>query len=119
MQAQIRCKILEKDTHDPIIGATVMTVGTKKIIAVTDQNGCFVLSEGFNKPVRISYLGYKSIQVTPKKSGIYYLSSSINSLQEVVVTAQEGHGLSSVSTISKQAMEHLQFCRFAGAAARR
>ena len=113
MQAQIRCKILEKDTHDPIIGATVMTVGTKKIIAVTDQNGCFILSEGFNKPVRISYLGYKSIQVTPKKSGIYYLSSSINSLQEVVVTAQEGHGLSSASTISKQAMEHLQPSSFA------
>lgn len=61
IQAQIQCKILEKDTHEPIIGATVMIVGTKKIIAVSDQNGCFVLSEGFNKPVRISCLGYKSI----------------------------------------------------------
>ena len=108
LQAQMRCKVLESGTHQPVIGATVMAVGTKKIVAVTDQNGCFVLSEGFSKPVRISYIGYKSIQITPKQQGIYYLSVDVSSLQEVVVTAQEGHGLSSVSTISRQAMEHLQ-----------
>ena len=108
LQAQMRCKVLESGTHQPVIGATVMAVGTKKIVAVTDQNGCFVLSEGFSKPVRISYIGYKSIQVTPRQQGIYYLSVDVSSLQEVVVTAQEGHGLSSVSTISRQAMEHLQ-----------
>ena len=108
LQAQMRCKVLESGTHQPVIGATVMAVGTKKIVAVTDQNGCFVLSEGFSKPVRISYIGYKSIQVMPKQQGIYYLSVDVSSLQEVVVTAQEGHGLSSVSTISRQAMEHLQ-----------
>ncbi|WP_373748757.1 carboxypeptidase-like regulatory domain-containing protein, partial [Bacteroides heparinolyticus] len=113
IQAQMRCKVLEKGTQSPIIGATIMVVGAKKIIAVTDQNGCFVLAENFNEPVRISYIGYKPIQVTPKKSGVYYLSSNVNSLQEVVVTAQEGHSLSSASTISRQAMEHLQPSSFA------
>ncbi len=67
IQAQMRCKVLEKGTQSPIIGATIMVVGAKKIIAVTDQNGCFVLAENFNEPVRISYIGYKPIQVTPKK----------------------------------------------------
>ncbi|MES5005009.1 TonB-dependent receptor [Prevotella disiens] len=113
MQAQMQCKVLEKGTRTPIIGATVMVVGTKKIIAVTDQNGCFVLSDGFNKTIKISYIGYKPLQIIPKKAGVYYLSPNINSLQEVVVTAQEGHGLSSASTISRQAMEHLQPSSFA------
>lgn len=108
IQAQMRCKVVEAGTQQPIIGATVMALNTKKIVAVTDQNGCFLLSTGFNQQVKISYIGYKPLQVVPKQGAVYHLNLDVNSLQEVVVTAQEGRGLSSVSTISKQAMEHLQ-----------
>lgn len=108
IQAQMRCKVLEAGTQQPIIGATVMALNTKKIVAVTDQNGCFLLSTNFNQQVKISYIGYKPLQVVPKQGAVYHLNLDVNSLQEVVVTAQEGRGLSSVSTISKQAMEHLQ-----------
>lgn len=111
--AQIRCKVLEKGTNEPIIGATIMAEGTKNIIAVTDQDGVFVLSNGFNKSVRISYIGYKPLTVRPQKEGVYHLQTDVNELQEIVVTAQEGHGLSSASTISKQAMQHLQPSSFA------
>lgn len=111
--AQMRCRILEKKTNEPLIGATVMAEGTRRIIAVTDQDGYFTLMDGFSKSVRISYIGYKGISIMPRKNTVYYMETDANELQEVVVTAQEGHGLSSASTISKQAMEHLQPSSFA------
>lgn len=109
----MRCKVLEHDTKEPVIGAIITIEGTKKITAITDQYGCFILADNFNKNVSISYLGFAPIIIRPKKDGVYYLNASTNELQEVVVTAQEGHGLSSTSTISKQAMEHLQPSSFA------
>lgn len=108
LQAQMYCKVLDKDTKAPIVGAMVMTVDTKKIVAVTDPDGRFVLADRCEQSLRISLLGYQSLQIIPEHSGVYYLSEKVNRLKEVVVTAQEGRGLSSASTISRQAMEHLQ-----------
>lgn len=111
--AQMRCRVLEKGSNEPVIGATIMVEGGKAIIAVTDQDGFFCLSDGFNKIVRISYIGYKPLVVRPRKDAVYHLQTNLSELQEIVVTAQEGHGLSSASTISRQAMEHLQPSSFA------
>lgn len=110
---QVRCKVLEKDTREPIVGATVTLADAKKIVAITDANGIFVLDAGFVRAVRITYIGFQPLTVTPKADGVYYLRPNVNSLEEVVVTAQEGHGLSSASTIHRQAMEHLQPSSFA------
>ena len=52
--AQMRCRVLEKGSNEPVIGATIMVEGGKAIIAVTDQDGFFCLSDGFTKIVRIS-----------------------------------------------------------------
>lgn len=111
--AQIRCKVLEQDTHEPVIGAVITVEGTKKIISITDEYGYFRLSEDFDKSVIISYIGFISITIRPQKDGVYYLNAATNELQEVVITAREGHGLSSTSIINKQAMEHLQPSSFA------
>lgn len=111
--AQIRCKVLEKDTREAVVGASVMAEGSKRIIAITDKRGTFVLSEGFKKRIVISYMGFETLIVKPRKGGVYYLIPNVNKLQEIVVTAQEGHGLSSSSTINRQAMEHLQPSSFA------
>lgn len=106
--SQIRCRVLDKDTKEPIIGATIMLEGTKKITAVSDQDGVFILSNQISRRIKISYIGYYPVVVHPRNKAVFLLVPNTNELEEVVVTAQEGHGLSSVSTISRQAMEHLQ-----------
>ena len=113
ISAQIHCKVLDKKNREPIIGATISRITSKKIIAVTDINGIFILDKNISQPINISYIGYKTKRVVAKNSDIFYLEEDSHKLNEVVVTAQEGHGLSSTSTISRHAMEHLQPSSFA------
>lgn len=54
-------------------------------------------------------LGYSSrIEVTKAETVTLYLKEKINSIEEVVITAKEGRGLTSSSIISQRAMQHLQ-----------
>ncbi|SFN05403.1 TonB-dependent Receptor Plug Domain [Chryseobacterium oleae] len=54
-------------------------------------------------------LGY-SHKITVSKSETFtvYLTEKINSIEEVVITAKEGKGLTSSSVIGQRAMQHLQ-----------
>lgn len=54
-------------------------------------------------------LGYSNrIVVTKAETVTLYLKEKINSIEEVVITAKEGKGLTSSSIISQRAMQHLQ-----------
>ena len=101
-------KVIDKDSHEPIIGATICVGGEKKVSAITDVNGLFTLpSADMGKSVMISYIGYKKWS-GKVASTTYVLQPEIKVVGEVVVTAQESRGLSSASVIEKHAMEHLQ-----------
>ena len=105
--------VLERATKQPIVGATVTPENSKNILAITDIAGHFTLKNAAGKLIKISYLGYKPIVAKASANAVYYMVEDSNALGEVVVTAQESHGLASASTIRRHAMEHLQPSSFA------
>ena len=91
LQAQFTASgtITDVDTQDPLIGVTVRVKGTP-VGTVTDLDGRYeVLVPGDNGRLEISYVGYgvKTIDVS-KDNAVrdLKLSSSISTLDEVVVT---------------------------------
>ena len=100
--------VLDKDTHDPIIGATISDVARRKPLTVTDGEGKFMIPKNnYPQQIRITYIGYKPlvVNVRPQTSNLtLQLEAEVSKLGEVVVTAQESHGLTSASRIEKHAM---------------
>ena len=100
--------VIENDGRKPIYGASVTIVGTKTGVVFTDVNGRFTLQNANNKKIVISYLGFQKLYAKAVNNGVYALKTDVQSVGEVVVTAQESKGLATASTIQKHAMEHLQ-----------
>ena len=99
--------VLDADTKEPIIGATVSDARKDKAITVTNADGQFVIPKNKDIELKISYIGYKTLVTLPTNDGRYLMKAEISRLGEVVVTAQESRGLTSSSVIEKHAMEHL------------
>jgi outer membrane receptor protein involved in Fe transport len=100
--------VLDAETKEPIIGATVAYAQNGKAVTVTNVDGMFQIPRNNEPKLKISYIGYKTLITAPTKDGRYLMQAEINHLGEVVVTAQESRGLTSSSVIEKHAMEHLQ-----------
>ena len=100
--------VIENDSRKPIYGASITIVGTKTGVVFTDVNGRFTLQNANNKKIVISYLGFQKLYTKAVNNGVYALKTDVQSVGEVVVTAQESKGLATASTIQKHAMEHLQ-----------
>ena len=100
--------VIENDSRKPIYGASITIVGTKTGVVFTDVNGRFTLQNANNKKIVISYLGFQKLYAKAVNNGVYALKTDVQSVGEVVVTAQESKGLATASTIQKHAMEHLQ-----------
>lgn len=104
---RLSATIQDKETHEPIVGASVRVTSDKRHTAVTDAHGAFSIAADEGLEVEISYLGYDSRRVRLKAGAVYQLSPA-TSLPEVVVTATEAGTLTSASRIDRHAMEHLQ-----------
>ncbi|NLI37526.1 MAG: TonB-dependent receptor [Bacteroidales bacterium] len=94
------------DSHgDPIIGANVIERGKSSSGTITDMNGNFSLDVSNNAILVISYVGYKSLEITVgKKSTLsIILSENNNELNEIVVvgygSVKKSDLTGSVSTI--------------------
>lgn len=108
-QNVIRGYVSDKDTKEPIIGATISDVTKRRPLTVTDAEGRFVIPKNdYPQQIRITYIGYKALTTTAVANGRYQLEAEVSKLGEVVVTAQESRGITSSSRIEKHAMEHLQ-----------
>ena len=107
-QALIRGTVLDAETLEPIIGATITDVKQGKALTVTQADGTFAIPKNNEITLRITSIGYKPLLTTPTADGRYLLQAEVSVLGEVVVTAQENRGLTTSSKIEKHAMEHLQ-----------
>lgn len=113
-QNSIHITVTDRDSHEAVIGATILTQPAKKVIAVTDINGKAEVKAATGSILMISSLGYKKATVKIGAQDINVsLQPEINTIGEVVVTAQESRGLAATSIINKHAMEHLQPSSFA------
>ena len=107
-QLVIHGTVLDAETLEPVIGATITDVRQGKAITVTQADGTFSIPKNNEVLLRISSIGYKSLVTSPSADGRYLLQAEVSQLGEVVVTAQENRGLTTSSKIEKHAMEHLQ-----------
>ena len=88
-QKKVTGIVYESDGSTPIVGATVMQVGTKTGVS-TDGDGKFAINVKGKKPVlQVTYVGYEPQQVTVGNRSnlrVVMKQSEVN-LNEVVVTA--------------------------------
>lgn len=85
-QTQISGGIVSEEDGGPLVGASIMVVGTK-MGTVTDVNGRFVLNVKDATELKISCLGMKSKIVKAKANLNVVLEPDENILNDVVVTA--------------------------------
>lgn len=72
---------------EPLIGVSILEVGTTNG-TITDIDGKFTLQVASGATLEISYIGYKTQQLTAKPDfGTIKMSDDTEVLQEVVVTA--------------------------------
>ena len=83
-QTKANGTVLSQEDGEPVIGATVMVEGDKKG-TVTDFNGNFAIDVPNGKKLSISYVGMKTVVVSPKADMIVNLVSD-GLLDDVVVT---------------------------------
>ena len=83
-QTKANGTVLSQEDGEPVIGATVMVEGDKKG-TVTDFNGNFAIDVPSGKKLSISYVGMKTVVVSPKADMIVNLVSD-GLLDDVVVT---------------------------------
>ncbi len=89
---QLKGKVLDGKTKEPLIGANVIIRGTK-IGAVTDVNGVFTIKADITGDfwLEIRYVGYKSIAQKYSSSQdltdlVFYMTEDVFKAEEVVVT---------------------------------
>lgn len=87
-QFEITGTVLDKKSHDPIIGASVLIKGTS-LGTITDTNGQFVLKDASKgKVLSISYVGYQTQDITlngNQRNLSILLEEDAELLDEVVV----------------------------------
>ena len=107
-QGVISGVVLDAETMEPVIGATIADAKLGKALTVTQADGTFSIPKNNEVRLKISSIGYKPLVTAPVADGRYLLQAEVSQLGEVVVTAQENRGLTTSSRIEKHAMEHLQ-----------
>ena len=107
-QGVISGVVLDAETMEPVIGATITDAKRGKALTVTQADGTFSIPKNNEVRLKISSIGYKPLVTAPVADGRYLLQAEVSQLGEVVVTAQENRGLTTSSRIEKHAMEHLQ-----------
>jgi hypothetical protein len=88
-QVIVRGKVLDAQTKDPLIGATILVKGTSKATTAALDGSFKVNMASASGAVVISYVGYvtKEVEVTGDNLGTLLLSPNSASVKEVVVTA--------------------------------
>ena len=78
--------IVVDEANEPLIGATVSVPGTS-IGVPTDIDGHFTIQVPAGKKIRVYYIGYKTVELTPKADlGTIVLQPDQKMLKDVVVT---------------------------------
>lgn len=80
--------VIEAETDEPIIGASVKCKGAEKLGAATDFDGNFTLNVPDNvKTLIVSYVGMKTQEVPVTDNMVVRMETASTTLGEVVVTA--------------------------------
>lgn len=81
--------VVDAESNEPVIGASVLVKGTTDKGTVTDFEGKFTLNVEEGTELRISSVGMKTIEVKAKHKMTVRMESDTEVLQEVVVTGMQ------------------------------
>lgn len=85
----IKGRVVDKENKSPIVGATIIVVGTP-IGAISDNNGYFSFLAGSTDKLEVSYAGKKSIiyskPISSKESLLIEMENDNIAIDDVVVT---------------------------------
>lgn len=101
-QTKVNGTVVSQEDGEPIIGATVLVVGTQ-VGTVTDVDGKFTITvpQG-KKNIRFSYVGMESVEAAARPTMRIQLVSDRRALDEVIVI---GYGTSKKSAFTGSATE--------------
>ena len=101
-QMQVSGTVVSQDDGEPVVGATVMVVGTN-VGTATNVDGRFTLTcpKG-HELLRITYVGMEPIEVTARPNMRILLTSDQSALDEVIVI---GYGTSKKSAFTGSAVQ--------------
>ena len=111
-QTKVNGTVVSQDDGQPVIGASVLVVGTN-VGTVTNAQGQFALTmpEG-KKMLRITYIGMEPLEVSARPNMKIVLTSDQAALDEVIVvaygTAKKGTYTGSAGTMKADMLEKLQ-----------
>ncbi len=114
-QQKIGGRIVDSKTKEPLVGAVV---NIKNVTwTMSNNEGYFSLTipkTKRNLVLTISCLGYKAFKTKKlKANNVYKLELDLLSINEVLITATEGQGMTARSRIRQEAIEHIQPSSFA------
>ena len=75
--------VLDGETLEPIVGATVSDGSKGKPLSVTNADGRFQIPNNHYASLRITYVGYKPLVTAPAKDGRYMLQTEMRNVGEV------------------------------------
>ncbi len=89
-QTSISGKVTDKQSNNPLIGATIIEKGTTKGV-LTDQDGNFTINVSPNAIIVVSFVGMRSEEIQIKDSSPLNISmiESISQLDEIIVTGYQ------------------------------
>ncbi len=105
-------KVVDSQTGEPVVGATVIVVGTSNG-AAADINGNFTINNVPNgSRIKVSYIGMKSVEVAAKPKMFVRLESESTETDEVIVTAygtqKKASFTGAAKTIKAESLENVQ-----------
>jgi len=112
-QQKITGKVIDHETGEPIVGASVIVNGANGLGAATDLNGHFTIQNvpSSAKTVRVSYIGMKTADFAIRSNMNITLQSEATGLNDVMVVAygtqSKASFTGSASTIKADALEDL------------
>ena len=83
IQAQITGTVLEEATGEPVIGASILQVGTTNGV-ITDFDGNFEINVPDGAQLQFSYMGFASQTLAAKDGMVVRMAEDSHQLQEVV-----------------------------------
>jgi outer membrane receptor protein involved in Fe transport len=99
----IRGQVYDAQTKEPIIGATVLVVGTTTGAATNHQGEFSLAAPAAPCALKVSVVGYQALEVAATPSGQplrIALEPAVGELEEVVVTASREAGLRTESAMA-------------------
>ena len=98
-------RVQDAATREPLVGVAI-TQGQSW--ALTDSLGRFRIKANASSEATFTSLGYKTLRASLVQGATYRLQPDVFYIREIVVTAQENHGLTSATKIGQDAISHIQ-----------